>query len=197
MPAPKGRPARPETRQALIDSATALIRELGYDQVSVDAIAENAHASKRTIYRLWGSKARLVADAVRTGALPLPQVPIADTGDLRADLIEWLAVGLDYSTDPRTASVFTALIAEQATVAGTEASMTNIALAPTEFALASRLESAKTRGEIRPDTNIDAVVDLIIGAQTMGTLQAAPLTIARTIGWIDSLLTGISTQDPA
>jgi AcrR family transcriptional regulator len=82
-----GSPSRGAAReQAILEAAVALVAEIGYQRVTVDAIAARAHASKATMYRKWPGKAELVADALRRnadgGATELP-----DAGSLRGDLI--------------------------------------------------------------------------------------------------------------
>ena len=75
---------------AILDAVIALIAEVGYERITVDAIAARAHASKTTMYRRWAGKAELVADALRHQATSAaPAVP--DTGSLREDLL--LVVG--------------------------------------------------------------------------------------------------------
>jgi AcrR family transcriptional regulator len=62
-----------------------LLREVGYDRLTVDAVVAAAKASKTTVYRRWPSKAELVVAACVQGfghALIAP-----DTGTLRGDLI--------------------------------------------------------------------------------------------------------------
>ena len=57
---------RAEAReQAILDAALELLMEVGYDRLSMDALAERAHAGKATIYRHWSGKAQVVAEAVR------------------------------------------------------------------------------------------------------------------------------------
>ena len=51
---PRGSPRT----QAIFAAALDLVAELGYDRVTVDAIAARAHASKATIYRRWPEKPR-------------------------------------------------------------------------------------------------------------------------------------------
>jgi AcrR family transcriptional regulator len=70
---------------AICDATLALLVEVGYDRMSMDAVAARARASKATIYRRWPGKAELVLDAVRSRA-PGLVVP-ADTGSLRGDLV--------------------------------------------------------------------------------------------------------------
>ena len=68
---------------ALRESALALLAEVGYDRLTMDAVAARARAGKTTIYRRWQSKAELVVDALNSikGEHDIP-----DTGSLRQDL---------------------------------------------------------------------------------------------------------------
>lgn len=85
---PAGSPLRGVAReQAILDAAIELISEVGYEKVTVDAIAARARASKTTMYRRWTGKSDLVADALRRQAQGTePSVP--DTGTLREDLLD-------------------------------------------------------------------------------------------------------------
>jgi len=62
---PQGRPRDASRDTAILEAALALVGELGYDRVSMDAVAARARASKATIYRRWSSKGALVSAAVR------------------------------------------------------------------------------------------------------------------------------------
>ena len=67
----------------LREAALALLAEVGYDRLTMDAVAARAGAAKTTIYRRWPGKAEFVVDALASlkGA---PEIP--DTGSLRQDL---------------------------------------------------------------------------------------------------------------
>ena len=68
--------------EALRQAALELLAEVGYERLTIDAVAARAGAGKATVYRRWASKADLVIDAVdhhRSAELP-------DTGSLRGDL---------------------------------------------------------------------------------------------------------------
>jgi AcrR family transcriptional regulator len=82
--AARGTRGRPR-EQAICDAALALLLEVGYDRLTMDAVAAKAHASKATIYRRWSGKRELVLDAVRARHEECPPPP--DTGTLRGDLI--------------------------------------------------------------------------------------------------------------
>lgn len=75
---------RPERREAICEAVFELLGEVGYDRMSMDAVAARARASKATIYRGWPSKPELVMDAIehRYGGRGEPP----DTGSLRGDL---------------------------------------------------------------------------------------------------------------
>ncbi len=75
-------------REAILSAALELVGELGYDRVTMDAIAERARSSKATIYRHWSGKAEVVAEAVRCRSCEHVVVP--ETGALRSDLLAWL-----------------------------------------------------------------------------------------------------------
>ena len=85
----EGRPAGTRTaarRQAILDAAIGLLMEVGYDRMSMDALADRACASKATIYRHWAGKAEVVVEAVRCRKCD-DFAPPANTGSLRGDLL--------------------------------------------------------------------------------------------------------------
>jgi AcrR family transcriptional regulator len=60
--------------------------EVGYDRMSMDALAERARAGKATIYRHWAGKAEVVVEAVRCRKCDDFSAP-PDTGSIRGDLL--------------------------------------------------------------------------------------------------------------
>jgi len=71
---------------AILQAALALISEIGYERVTVDAIVARAHSSKATLYSRWNSKAELVAEALRRNAEGT-SLAVPDTGSTRDDLV--------------------------------------------------------------------------------------------------------------
>ena len=72
------------TREAeLYTSVLDLLREVGYDSLTMEAVATRTRCSKATLYRQWTGKPQLVAQALRH------EKPVAlagiDTGSLRGD----------------------------------------------------------------------------------------------------------------
>jgi AcrR family transcriptional regulator len=82
--------ARSDVREEAILLATMeLLSEVGYDRMSVEAVADRARASKATVYRRWSGKEALVTTAVSRYAGTTP-APLEPTGDLRTDLLALL-----------------------------------------------------------------------------------------------------------
>jgi len=80
-----GRPRDPRRDDAIREAALTLLSDVGYERMTVDAIAAQAGVSKPTIYRRWTGKADLVADAIRCH--PHTRALAPETGSLRGDLV--------------------------------------------------------------------------------------------------------------
>jgi AcrR family transcriptional regulator len=78
-----------QRRWAIEEAALELVGEVGYDRLSMDALAERAGVSKATIYRHWSGKAALVVDALRERRHQ-PVALVEDQGCLRDDLLAQL-----------------------------------------------------------------------------------------------------------
>ncbi len=74
-----------EREEEILDAAVELLMEVGYERLTMDAVAKQARASKATLYRRWQTKQSLVVDAVLRSK-QMHERPIPDTGSLRGDL---------------------------------------------------------------------------------------------------------------
>lgn len=89
------------TRQALRDAAVELFAERGYDRTTVRDIATRAGVNQALLFRYFGSKEALFAEATRG------QGPSAEPGDLVAEMLDNL---LDPASPARRDQVLTALL---------------------------------------------------------------------------------------
>jgi AcrR family transcriptional regulator len=78
----------PQSTEAILEAAAAILEEQGYRAFTMDALVERAGSSKPTIYRWWRSKGALLRDVYERAALTFVTSP--DTGNLEQDLIEHL-----------------------------------------------------------------------------------------------------------
>ena len=70
----------------ILEATLELLLDVGYDRLTMDAVARRARASKATLYRRWADKPSLVVDAM-VRAKHAPHVDSHDTGSLRGDLV--------------------------------------------------------------------------------------------------------------
>ena len=77
-----GRPRIAGRTQDIIDAATSLLDQVGYDNITIQAIADTAGVGLATIYRRWASKDDVLVAAIAS----IPKPTIATTGDASADL---------------------------------------------------------------------------------------------------------------
>ncbi len=82
----RGRPRDDAREQAILHAALELLTEVGYERMSMVAVAARARASKATIYRRWAGKDELVVEAIRRHAVD--DIVSVDTGNLRGDLLD-------------------------------------------------------------------------------------------------------------
>ena len=75
--------------EALLDAVWVELGELGYDALTIDAVAARAGTSRAVLYRRWPSKQELVLAALKSEAVK-SVVVAPDTGTLRGDVIALL-----------------------------------------------------------------------------------------------------------
>lgn len=75
-------------REAILAAALDVLAEVGFDRLTMDAVAARARASKATLYRHWDGKTELVTDALR--ARVTDEAALPDTGSVRGDLLAGL-----------------------------------------------------------------------------------------------------------
>jgi AcrR family transcriptional regulator len=91
----RGRPRDPRRREAILRAAIELVAEVGYDRMTVEALAARAGVSKPTIYRRWpDGKKEIVVDAMRSKHAAAESLP--DAGSLRGDLLGLLGTMIEH-----------------------------------------------------------------------------------------------------
>ncbi|MFE6748649.1 TetR/AcrR family transcriptional regulator [Kitasatospora purpeofusca] len=93
---PGGRAAR--VREAVLAAALEVLAEEGVAGLSIAAVAARAGVNETTVYRRWGSREKLVLDAMITGSTE--GIPVPDTGDVRTDLAAFARALADYLATP-------------------------------------------------------------------------------------------------
>ena len=157
-----GRPRSPEADRAILDSARALLAEVGYLDLTIEGVAARAGVSKTTIYRRYPSKIALVAAvASRDRDARLPDL---DTGSFRGDLVALTrhGVGMVLGSGGLWGRLLPGILAEAAVDPRAGAVVRQFFAWRTE-AVKQIVARAIDRGEARVDTDPDLVFDLVSG----------------------------------
>jgi AcrR family transcriptional regulator len=167
--APTSRPrVSGEREQELLEAAIDVLRDVGYDRLTFDAVAAAARASKATLYRRWPHKSDLVIDALALFiGCPADQDP--DTGSLRGDLIAQACAvgGLDDEAVMQTWSALLPVIHREPEMAR---GIHERFIAPKLMAARAVFENARRRGEVGPDADLDTLVMILPAMSVHETL---------------------------
>ena len=149
---PRPRRAQDDVLAATLD----VIAEHGVMGASVDTVVARTGVSKATIYRHWGSRARLLYAAISSLQ---PESVEPETGTLRGDLMVLLRHLVDYFDSPTVAKVFPSLL--DAAVRDPElAALRQETLRLGRASFERVIDLAVDRGELPAGVDVRLVVDL-------------------------------------
>jgi AcrR family transcriptional regulator len=162
-PAEAATAARPrvegDREQEILDAALEVLTDVGYDRLTMDAVAHRAKASKATLYRRWNSKATLVVESLARMKAP-PVVP--DTGDLRTDLLTAFC-GMGGLTEHETTATLGAVMTAVSTDPEFAREFREQVVEPKARVSRIIFERALARGELRPGLDLEIVVPALAG----------------------------------
>jgi AcrR family transcriptional regulator len=191
----RGRPRSERTRDAIMRAAGELMLERDVSEISVDALAERAGASKATIYRWWRSKELLLLDALRSEWESTAPEDL-DCGSLAEDLCALVVPWARELTAKPYGRTIAAFVARAQTDAGFAHEYRSEFVRYRRAPARKALERAIERGEIRADSDLEAALDLIYGPLYHRLLHGhAPLTedFARTV--VDYAVAALGTPE--
>ena len=188
-PTPNRRSER--SKQKILDATRALLAETGgVKALTIEAVAARSGVAKTTIYRRWRDKWELALDAAMIDMLPTFDDPV-DIGDTRKELITFVnsaartlgskpygpamqGLASEVATDPELARVYREHVVE-----------------PRRAQLAPVIERGIARGDLRPDTDLRLLHELLLGPVFYRLLFSGP-TIDRKLSTrlVDAILDG-------
>jgi AcrR family transcriptional regulator len=154
-----GRPRSERAQAAVLDAVTALLDEVGYQHLTVEAVAARAGVGRTTVYRWWPTKAALIIEALAT---TLPPVAVGITDDGRRDLRTVLGRMAVADCGPTMAETLPALAAEARRDPDTAERLTGL-LGPRRAADAAVLLAAAARGDIPLHVDVSLLLDVAVG----------------------------------
>lgn len=181
------RRASSDVEEAILTATLEVLDEVGFRDLTVEAVAARSGAAKTAVYRRWPSKVPLVVDAL-TRLQPQPAVP--DTGSLEGDLMElWksLTSGGGRSIE-RIMPVVTAYLGSDDELM---ADLRDRFFEPRLRAMHILITRAAERGEIRADIDPSLAFDLLFGALAYRWLRGSPPDGHTTSALISLALEGL------
>ena len=151
-----GAARNPESHEAILEAAEAILAEQGYAGFSIEAVARRAKAGKPTIYRWWPSKAHLLLDVYTRLKENIVE---PDTGVLEDDLRIFLTNLLAFWAGS-PGDVFRSLIAEAQTDGKAGEALREYCIDRIRHT-AGLIDRAKARGEVPAELDSLAASDLL------------------------------------
>lgn len=174
-----------EREQAILRATLDVLAEVGYDRLTMDAVAAAAKASKATLYRRWSSKPALVIDAVLAQKGP---ATAPDTGSLREDLLQ-MHCGVGGVTDERAMNVLASVITAVNIDPEFATAFRRDFIGPKVAAGRAVFERARERGEIGADVDLDLIAPALAGMVLHRThLLGEPPSKATIAALIDQVI---------
>ncbi|SDS92093.1 transcriptional regulator, TetR family [Streptomyces sp. TLI_053] len=183
---PGGRAAR--VRQAVLAAALEVLAEEGVARFGIAAVAARAGVNETTVYRRWGTREKLVLDAVLAGSSE--GIPVPDTGDVRTDLAAFARALAGYLATPagRAVARAAALSSDDPGLAETWESFWQSRL---ELAGAI-VDRAVARGELPTGTDTGLALELLCSPlQTRALLGHRPIEPDLPERLADTVLDGL------
>jgi AcrR family transcriptional regulator len=148
-----------DREQQILDATLEVLADVGYDRLTMDAVATRAKASKATLYRRWNGKVSLVIDAL----LSVKSTPAApDTGSLRGDLIESFC-GEGGLTDERSVATFASVITAISRDREFAEAFRKDVIGPKAALTRTIFDRARERGEIPDLVDLDLLAPALAG----------------------------------
>jgi AcrR family transcriptional regulator len=155
-----GRPRDPSRDGVIRAAILRLLAEVGYNALTMDAVAAEAGVGKATIYRRWRTKSDLVVDTI--AEMSRADTPTPDTGALADDLrvmLRSLVAVVNGPTGAASLSLLSTLPHQPALAQAFREGP----LAGWRSGLAEVWRRAEARGEVAPGTASSAVAQAASG----------------------------------
>lgn len=139
-------------RATILEAATELFLELGFDRTSLAQVAARAGVSKATLFKQFPTKAELfTAMVLRAGEAHGSESLQAPAGDFRSGLVVLGTAYVELLSRPRMAELIRAVITESARFPELREQTFDFGTLPVLRALRQFLEAANERGDAQVD----------------------------------------------
>jgi AcrR family transcriptional regulator len=152
-----------DAHNKVVEAAAKLFAERGIESTSMDAISRSSGVSKATIYRHWADKDTLCLEVMLYLHGLDKELPVFDSGDLRADIIAQLRYDPAEDRKALRERIIPHLMAYAAHNRVFGDAWRSQVLLPVRTSLRALIERGKGRGELRADLDIEVGLALLLG----------------------------------
>lgn len=180
------------SRRAILDATYELLDEVGYQALTIEAIAARAKVGKQTIYRWWGSKSAVVLDVFleRSSTAVPPDGPTLDI-TLKRRAERFIEV---FHRTPLGRNLGV-LLGEAQADDELRAVLVEQWFGPRRESIRGTLVEAQRSGELRADLDVDTIIDAIYGPLWYRMVFAhAHVDVAFAHEIVDAVLSGVRTR---
>ena len=182
------------SRQAILDATRELLADGDVGSLTVEAVASRSGVAKTTIYRRWRDKWELALDAVMIDMIPRFEKPV-DVGDTRKELLTFINQVVRMQASAPFGPAMQGLVSQIATDPELARVYRDQVVQPRMDQLTPVIERGIARGDLRPDTDVRLIHELLVGPIFYRLLfSGAPLdrNLGRRI--VDAILAGFAPR---
>lgn len=173
-------------RAAVLEVTKTMLGEVGYQRLRVEAVAARAGVPRTWLRRWWTTRPLLVAEALQRMGGPAEVMP---TGDVHADVRAVVLRTAAFVANPVVGDALTGLVADAARDPVAAERLSTL-LATRRASDAAVLLSATARGDLRPDTDVPLLLDVVFGALLFRLGRGTPPSPAVVDALVDLVLSG-------
>jgi AcrR family transcriptional regulator len=156
----RGRPRSEKAEQAILAATLRMVGVRGVAGTTIEGVAAEAGVGKTTIYRRWQSKNELILAAVSQMA---PGGDPPDTGSVPGDLEALRDMQRTRLAGTGLLTVAPRVLAESMNDPELHQGFLERVIEPNRLLLRTVVERGRERGELRPDVEVESLVDVLHG----------------------------------
>ena len=154
----RGRPRSAAAEQAILDAALRMLGTHGVAGMTIEGVAADAGVGKTTIYRRWPTKTDLILAAI-SNVVPSGDPP--DTGSMAGDMAALAEIQQRRLAGSGLSGIVPRVLAESMSDPELHEEFVDRVVNPFRAMLRLFIERGIERGELRPDLEVEPLVDLL------------------------------------
>jgi len=154
----RGRPRSAEAAQAILDATLRMLGTQGVAGTTIEGVAADAGVGKTTIYRRWPTKTDLILAAI-SDLVPPGDPP--DTGTMAGDMAALAETQQRRLVGSGLSGIVPRVLAESMSNPELHQDFVDRVVNPFRELLRLFIERGIERGELRPDLEVEPLVDLL------------------------------------